>query len=461
MPSAAIQTPSFQTGFARSAGESRYPHLWRGLVGAWCPSLGPTGNVLHDWSGRWNRGALTNMDPATDWVVSGQQYALDLDGSNDYINCGSAAPLNLTRMTIAAWLKSSGSSGEPAIIGKGSYSGSGYHLVHSGGGGNVNGIYFHLQGNFVLSTSTLNDSLWHFIAASYDGATMRLYWDGVLENSSAVSATASASGTNFEMGRRPGSSPYYAGQIAEAMVFDRPLSRGAIRQLAQRRGILYEPREAVSVKSPVRIASASLTQDANTVAASGTVLIAAASSLTQAGNTLTAAALAEIAATASLTQAANSLTAEAGVVVAGSASLQQASQTVAAEAAAIVGAAAGLTQDQNTLAAAGTLPIAAAASLAQDDQTLSASAGGLNASADLTQEANTLSAAAGVVVGASASLAQADNSLTASAAAEVSAAASITQDGQTLTATGTTGTSARSPFASRIFASRIFGGSRG
>lgn len=241
MPSSALIVPSFKNGFARSAGESRYPHLWRGLVGAWAPFLGPTGNMLPDWSGRWNRGTLTSMDIATDWVAASHGgHALDFDGSNDYVTCGTATALNLTRLTIAAWLKSSGSSGEAAIVGKGSYGSSGFHLVHSGGGGNVNGIYFHVQGNFCLSTSTLNDNKWHFVVGTYDGATMRVYWDGKLENSTSVATTPNASGTSFEMGRRPGASPYYTGQIAEALVWDRPLTLRGIQMLAHRPGILYE-----------------------------------------------------------------------------------------------------------------------------------------------------------------------------------------------------------------------------
>lgn len=57
-----------------------------GLVGAWCPSVsGWGGTVLRDLSGYGNHGTLTNMDPATDWVVSEGKQALDFDGSDDYV----------------------------------------------------------------------------------------------------------------------------------------------------------------------------------------------------------------------------------------------------------------------------------------------------------------------------------------------------------------------------------------
>ena len=77
--------PSWKQGYARSAGESANPGLWDGVVGACYPSLGPTGLVLRDVSGRHNHGTLTNMDPATDWVMTEKGWALDFDGSDDYV----------------------------------------------------------------------------------------------------------------------------------------------------------------------------------------------------------------------------------------------------------------------------------------------------------------------------------------------------------------------------------------
>ena len=53
--------------------ESTVPRLWDGVIGAWCPSLGPTGSRFHDFSRYGNWGTLTNMDPPTDWVVDGGQ----------------------------------------------------------------------------------------------------------------------------------------------------------------------------------------------------------------------------------------------------------------------------------------------------------------------------------------------------------------------------------------------------
>ena len=82
--------PSFKSGWARSAATSASPELWRGLQGAWCPAMGNTGATLRDLSGRGNHGTLLNMDPGTDWVMSPDGPALDMDGTNDSVSLNSA-----------------------------------------------------------------------------------------------------------------------------------------------------------------------------------------------------------------------------------------------------------------------------------------------------------------------------------------------------------------------------------
>lgn len=79
--------PSFSTGYAKNASESANPNLWKGLVGAWMPSFGVTGETLKDVSGNGNDGTLTNMDAASDWVATSKGLALDFDGVNDYVRC--------------------------------------------------------------------------------------------------------------------------------------------------------------------------------------------------------------------------------------------------------------------------------------------------------------------------------------------------------------------------------------
>ena len=85
--------------------ESTVPRLWDGVIGAWCPSLGPTGSRLHDFSRYDNWGTLTNMDPPTDWVVDGGQYALDFDNTNDYVDLGSTLTIDQSSTISLRWFE--------------------------------------------------------------------------------------------------------------------------------------------------------------------------------------------------------------------------------------------------------------------------------------------------------------------------------------------------------------------
>ena len=99
-----IDSPSYQD-FA-THDDSAYPELWDGCVGAWAPCLGPSGLRLHEHSGRANWGDLSGMDAATNWVVDGGQYALDFDGSNDFVDCGTLPGFSDgDSFSAAGWVK--------------------------------------------------------------------------------------------------------------------------------------------------------------------------------------------------------------------------------------------------------------------------------------------------------------------------------------------------------------------
>ncbi len=101
-----LQT-TIQSGFARSRFEALYPRLFPDL-GWWCPSLqSPGGTRLHDLRGS-NWGTLTNMEPASDWVVSGGRGALDFDGSNDHVLLPRSG-VGLTQFSLFFWAKPLGS----------------------------------------------------------------------------------------------------------------------------------------------------------------------------------------------------------------------------------------------------------------------------------------------------------------------------------------------------------------
>jgi hypothetical protein len=78
-------------------------NILQGLIGAWCPSLGPSGYTLLDRSGRGQHGTLQNMDAASDWIGTSTGWALDFDGNNDGASIGTNERLNPTNYNVALW----------------------------------------------------------------------------------------------------------------------------------------------------------------------------------------------------------------------------------------------------------------------------------------------------------------------------------------------------------------------
>ena len=108
--------------------------------------------------------------------------AIHFDGSNDYIQASHISALNVTNLTVEAWVKADSTQTDYAtIIDKGSdtTSGNGWMLQFNGSNGNVR---FWSPGGAAVSTTNINDKQWHHLAASYDGSNYKLYVDGTLEN---------------------------------------------------------------------------------------------------------------------------------------------------------------------------------------------------------------------------------------------------------------------------------------
>lgn len=101
-----MRTPSYHTGFAPRDFAPRYPQLWTQQLGMWCPSLGPTGATLRDWSGRAKHGTLNNMVLNTTWT-NDSGYALSGNGTNSYVEVLDFGGLlnGLSKLTTSLWFK--------------------------------------------------------------------------------------------------------------------------------------------------------------------------------------------------------------------------------------------------------------------------------------------------------------------------------------------------------------------
>ena len=152
------------------------------LVGYWKFDEG-SGTTAYDSSGNGLDGNL-NGDPQ--WVEGQLGGALEFDGTDDYVSVPSSSSLQLTSaLTIAGWIKAdswdSGNDVDP-IARKGDGNPNNYQLAVVDGratlyldGGEADDDGF--EGN-----TPLNTGQWYHVAATWDGLTVRIYVDGVIDN---------------------------------------------------------------------------------------------------------------------------------------------------------------------------------------------------------------------------------------------------------------------------------------
>ena len=183
------------------------------------------------------------------------EYSLEFDGSNDYVDCGNDSSLNWGDGdgTVACWFKTT-DTGTSDIVMNGSYStdGKGYVLLIDSNGK----FQFAIDDNsgagvkYVLSTTSANDGIWHHIAGVREGTNIRLYVDGV-EDAASPTAIASygsldisdnlffGAGTN-QAGGSAGN--FYQGNIDEVAIWNTSLTSNQIKTL-------YNNREPFNAKN--------------------------------------------------------------------------------------------------------------------------------------------------------------------------------------------------------------------
>ena len=384
--------PSYRSGFysPRRGGTPKYPSLWDGCVGAWAPSLGATGGRLFDHSLYGNHGTLTDMDPASDWVVSGGKGALDFDGSNDYVSTsGNVFKNTTTALFMWVYSTSAGASRDNQTV----YSTSTYTHYFSVGASTLN--LYHTGPATWQSSGSLTINEWQHVGFIINGSTRKLFLNGS-EIASVSDTTASIySGTHsMRFGARvDGVFSPFQGRIDDIRIYNRPLDGTEIRTLARRRGIAYEraSRKLALFSAPAPTGSVSSTLANATLSSSGTL----ASGLS--GTLSAVLADATLSATGTLTNAAT-----------GSLSSTLADASLSSTGTLASGASGTVTRtlDAATLASSGTVGsgVTATVSVTLADATLSASgtlAAGLTGSTNSTLANATLSSTGTVAAGAS------------------------------------------------------------
>ena len=208
-------------------------NILQGLVGAWCPSLGPSGYTLLDRSGRGQHGTLTNMDAGSDWVGTSGGWALDFDGVNDYVD----ARQTLTgAFTVSAWVnrRTAGTDGFRHVWGN--LSNANTYMI------SISNTQVWSQSDTAATFKTysgfaFSNSVWCHVVVTRDSANgVRVWKDGVESTSGTqtVTGTYTLQGIGRYANAAGGNAPYqWDGQIGDIGVWGRALTAPEVRQLYQ------------------------------------------------------------------------------------------------------------------------------------------------------------------------------------------------------------------------------------
>lgn len=205
-----------------------------GLVGHWTfDGSDISGTRAKDRSGNVNHGTLTN-GPIQAIGRIGQ--GLQLDGSDDYVNVPDMPSVSITgNFTLAAWIKLRAIGTQYSIIEKyDTGSTEGYILRVSSGNKLQTYTLDNSTSTSLTGTRTLSANVWYHVVATYDGANLRTYIDGTLDNTGADTRNPTDGEDTLKIGARGNDAGTpLNGSIDDVRIYNRALSAGEIQRLYQ------------------------------------------------------------------------------------------------------------------------------------------------------------------------------------------------------------------------------------
>lgn len=242
--------PSSKTGFAVYPEESKAPELRRKLAVALLPFWGINGLKLWDWSGHERHCDLVGgFAAATAWVPSKMGWALNFNGTSNYIDRAVELMLTAFPFTLEAWVKFDDQYGVAVSILDHTVSNR-YYAIGVDATGHPQLRARNETSETITSSDSIDDASFHQIVGVFESATVRrLYVDGVLKATDTVSITLHSNVGYFLIGllRLASESGWWKGEISSVKMFPHVLSDGEITYLHREPFAMWELAESVSV----------------------------------------------------------------------------------------------------------------------------------------------------------------------------------------------------------------------
>ena len=189
-----------------------------------------SGTTVNDSSGNGNYGTATN----TTWATAGKNgKALLFNGMNALVTVPDSASLDLTTgMTLEAWVDPSTlTSSWRTVVFKERPGGMLYALYANNGSANrpVGQVFLGNAEQDAPGTSSVPLNAWTHLAATYDGSALRLYVNGALVTTFAVSGSLATTTNPLRIGGNTIWGEYFNGLIDDVRIYNRALTAAEIQ----------------------------------------------------------------------------------------------------------------------------------------------------------------------------------------------------------------------------------------
>ena len=148
----------------------------------------------------------------------------EFNGTSDYIQTNE--PLIKGAHTICVWINSNNDADYRQIVDSRDAGSDGtYFLI------NPSEQIMHRVYGYTLTSSAITAEEWHFVTATFDGTTQKIYLNGSLDASQSASATYDVVTPTTIGSRSYGSSEYFGGNLANVAIWNRALSSDEINSV--------------------------------------------------------------------------------------------------------------------------------------------------------------------------------------------------------------------------------------
>lgn len=161
------------------------------------------------------------------------------DSNNDFLDAGNPSALDLTgdEVTLSVWIRLESTSAEQKILAKWSDAAGQFQYLLSinSGGTCLFAIFDNGATNIAEGTTTLVTGTWFHIAGVYDGTELRIYCDGVEEDSTANTGNMSSTSAPVRIGAGSGgfgTENPFDGDIGHAAIWGIAITDSEIQSLA-------------------------------------------------------------------------------------------------------------------------------------------------------------------------------------------------------------------------------------